>query len=325
MIIDYIEAIGIFTGKDTPFFGYLKKFNENHYTGRITYKLKGCKDIDILYNPSNGILILRGSIMYYWQGHNFTYDKMYFVEAINHIGHLLHIESQIWGMQLNILEYGVIMEVEEKPKDIIGHHREGKGLILFENPKDKGLFRSYNDKSAERKMYDAGKNIINKQGREMRSILVNSGWNPEKYYLKWEVHYLKPELLNQYHGILLSDLTNPKWEDVLKKDIYKQYKKIIPMKCVIPPIDKSEFHTLDIFAMELVESKLNEGRTLSEVKKLLYDRINASSILSKPDKDARKKQVKATLDKLQESEDSVWDISQKLKTALNLNDENDSG
>lgn len=314
MNIDFIEASGIFTGKDTPDFSNCQISYQSFDTGRIVYNLQGCKKIQLIHNPSNGVCVLRGSISYFIQGHNFTFDKINFVEAIDYVGNLLKVN--LWQMDINILEAGVILPVEVKPKEIISHHREGKGMILFENPKDKGNFRSFNDKFAERKMYDAGKNIIHKQGLRQREIIQNAGWNPEKQYLKWEIHYLKPHLLNEGKSIKLYNLMNPFWEEVFKADIKLQYSLINPMKSIIPPKVKSDLHAIDIFALELVESKLNEGKTIPEVKKLLYDRINASSILSKVDKDARKRQVKAILDKLEESSESKWDLTQKIDEAL---------
>lgn len=314
MNIDFIEASGIFTGKDTPDFSNCQISYQSFDTGRKVYNLQGCKKVQLAYNPLNGVFVLRGSISYFIQGHNFSFDKKSFVEAIDYIGSLLKVN--LWHMELNILETGVILAVEEKPKDFITHHREGKGMVLFENPKAKGYFRSFNDSFAERKMYDAGKNIHHKQGLKQREIIQKAGWNPEGQYLKWEIHYLKPELLNKGRAIKLYNLMNPLWADVFKADIKKQYSLINPMKSIIPPKVKSNLHAIDIFALELVENKLNEGRTIPEVKRLLYDRINASDLLSKADKDARKRQIKAILDKLEESSESKWDLSQKIDEAI---------
>ena len=314
MNIDFIEASGIFTGKNTPDFSNCQISYRSFETGRDCYSLQGIQKIQLIHKPSNGMLVLRGSISYFFQGHNFSYDKKAFMEAIDYISSLLKIN--IWQMDLNILEAGVIYPVEVKPKDIITHHREGKGMTLHDNPKDKGNFRSFKDNYAFRKMYDAGRNIKMKQGLKRREIIQRSGWNPDKEFIKWEIHYYKPHLLNKGKALKLYNLMNPHWEEILKADIKFQYSLIIPMKTIIPPKVKSDLHAIDIFALELVESKLNEGLIIPEVKKLLYDRINSSPILSKADKDARKRQVKAILDKLEESSESMWDQSNKINEAL---------
>lgn len=318
MNIDFIEVCGHFTGKDTPNFAHLQLWSENKASGRLTYYIEGCRKMKILYTPSSGLLVLSGSVMYFIQGHNFTFDKMAFVSAIDYIEALLEVD--LWqNCLINIIECGVIVEVSQNPKNYIQNHREGKGMVLFEDPKDKGHFRSFNDSLAKRKMYNAGRNIQQKQGISQKELIKAEGWNPEGYYLKWEVHYIKPEkLLNRGVGIRLCDILSPHWQEVFSADIYNQYKRIISMKSIIQPSEKSNFVAMDIFAIELVEAKLNEGSTIEEVKKMLYDRINASSILSKADKDARKRSIKATLDKLAESDTSTWDISQKLEEALNL-------
>ena len=313
MNIDFIEAT-LFTDKDTAFFGNMKKIAQ-YDSGNIKYIMNGCDKIEFIFNEETGKLVLRGSIIYFMQGHNFTYDKGLFVEGINFIGKMLHLN--LWNMMINIFESGVVMQVPKNPKEYIQHHREGKGMLLYESPKDKGNFRSFNDKWIERKMYNAGRNIMHKQGLTMKEIIQFAGWNPEAHYIKWELHYLKPEwVLNNGIGLHLSDLVNPAWERIFNDDLYNQYQKIIPMKTIIPPTSKADLHTLDFFAIELVESKMNEGKTLEEVKKILYDRINSSSLLSKPDKDARKRQVKTTLDKFQQSEISEYDLRNELQLAI---------
>lgn len=313
MNIDFIEA-STYLYNDKPFFGNVEH-TASYKNGNNTYVVNGCNKLKIVHNEFTGKFVLSGSIMYYAQGHNFTYDKKLFVESIGHLGKLLNLD--LWGLMINIFECGVIIPVDKKPKDYIQHHREGKGMSLYDNPKDKGNFRSFIDKYVEMKMYDAGRNIQHKQGMTMKQIIEESGWNPEGNYLKWELHYLKPEkVLNGGIGLLLSDLVNPNWEEAFKQDIYSQYTKLIPMKTLIQPTEKANYKTLDIFAIELIEAKLNEGATLAEIKKMLYARINASAILNNADKDARKRQVKQIFDKMQLSEDSVWDISQQLRKAI---------
>ena len=191
---------------------------------------------------------------------------------------------------------------------------------MNEKPKVQGNFRWYDDKNVSLKMYDAGRNIEYKQGLKRKSIIEEAGWNPEGDYLKWEAHYLKPEILNHGKGVLLADLVNPNWENVFKEDLYLQYKRLIPMKSISTPNKKSDLHTTDIIVLQLVESSLNEGKSLQEVKKMLYNRINSISddILTKADKDSRKRQIKVLLEKIKEEPKSKWDLSTKIEEALSI-------
>ena len=319
-MIDYIKATKHLQDKDNLFLGHCT-LEAEYSSGWKRYSLLGCERLNIWHKPSISLLRLEGSIMYYWQGHNFTYNKRDFVSAINHVGTILKVK--MWDATIEVFEYGTIMEVQSKPKDYIQHHTTSnkEGLTMNEKPKDKGNFRWYEDKNVSLKMYDASRNIQHKQDLQRKSIIKESGWNPEGDYLKWEAHYLKPEILNHGKGIQLADLVNPNWDNIFKEDLYLQYKRLTPMKSILTPSKKSELSTADIIVLQLVESSLNEGKNLQEVKKMLYARINSISddILTKADKDSRKRQIKTLLEKIKEEPESKWDLSTKLEEALNIN------
>lgn len=316
-MIDYIQATKHLSDKDRLFLGHCR-LEAEYSSGWQKYWLQGCEKLEIWYNPSLNWMRLQGSIMYYWQGHNFTYDKKGFVAAIDHIIKIIHIS--IWDAMIEAFEYGVIMQVPKKPKEYIKRHSSipSEKLILNEKPKDKGNFRWWEDRNVCNKMYDAAQNIKKKQGFQRKEILKESGWNPEGEFLKWEAHYLKPEILNHGKGLLLADLMKPYWENVFKEDLYVQYKRLIPMKSLITPTNKKDLSSADIVMLALAEAQINAGENLQEVKKMLYDKINAipEGVLSKADKDSRKRQIKSLFDKLQESPESEWDLSEKLEKAL---------
>lgn len=316
-MIDYIQATKHLSDKDRLFLGHCR-LEAEYSSGWQKYWLQGCEKLEIWYNPSLNWMRLQGSIMYYWQGHNFTYDKKGFVAAIDHIIKIIHIS--IWDAMIEAFEYGVIMQVPKKPKEYIKRHSSipSEKLILNEKPKDKGNFRWWEDRNICNKMYDAAQNIKKKQGLQRKEILKESGWNPEGEFLKWEAHYLKPEILNHGKGLLLADLMKPYWENVFKEDLYVQYKRLIPMKSLITPTNKKDLSSADIVMLALAEAQINAGENLQEVKKMLYDKINAipEGVLSKADKDSRKRQIKSLFDKLQESPESEWDLSEKLEKAL---------
>lgn len=314
-MIDFVQATKHLSDKDRPFFGDCK-LEGRFASGWEMYGLQGCERVEIRYNPALGWLVLKGSIMYYWQGHNFTYSRQNFVGAINHIGRLLHVS--LWDAIVNIFEYGVIMQVERKPKEYIQRHsaKPSGGLIQNEKGNDNGNFRWWEGKGVALKMYDAGRNIKMKQGYQRQTILKEAGWQPDEHLLKWEAQYLKPEVLNQGQGLRLSDLANPQWEKVFKTDLYNQYKRIVPMKSLVTPTSKKDLSTADILMQMLAEQQINAGKNLQEVKKMIYDRINACAELSKDDKGSRKKQIRALFDKLQEAPESAWDLSEKLSEVL---------
>lgn len=316
-MIDYISTTTSFDGKDNIFLAHLQE-DAAYKSGWMKYTLQGCERLAVWINHSLQLMRLEGSISYYWQGNNFRFDRRQFVEAINHIKGLLHID--LWKATINAFEYGVIMEVQMKPKEYIKHHysEPKEKLDLNEKPKDKGNFRWWSDKNVKLKMYDAGRNIEIKQGNYRKDIIRQAGWEDTGEYLKWEAHYIKPESLNKGKGLQLYQLVNPDWDSTFKEDLYLQYKRLIPMKGIITPQNKKDLTTADILLLAMVEESINEGRTKEELKKILYAKINAipENVLTKSDKDSRKAQIRKLLSNIKETPESIYDLSQKIQDAL---------
>lgn len=315
-MIDYISTI-IHQGKSKPNLGHLQP-DAQYSSGWQKYWLTGAEKIEVWYNPSSELLRIQGSVAYFWKGHNFTCTRRDFREGIDFLENILQVD--LWRSDITQFEFGEIMQVDTKPKDYIKHHKIGTGEHLQANDrgKDKGNFRSWNEPNVSLKMYDASRNIIMKQGLQRQGIIEEAGWNPEGHFLKWEAHYIKPEVLNQGRALILANLVDRHWEEIFKADLYNQYKRLIPMKTIVTPSNKKDLGSADIVLLSLAELQINEGISLEELKKILYDKINSipDEVLTKADKDSRKRQIKAMLDKIVEEPESRWDLSEKLAEAL---------
>ena len=68
--------------------------------------------------------------------------------------------------------------------------------------------------------------------------------------------------------------------------------------------------------LELCEAYINEGYSIQEIKKKLYNRINTFEVLSESDKKARKRQINHLIAKLSESKTSKWDLSDFLSKKI---------
>jgi hypothetical protein len=321
-MIDYLEATKQLQGKDKPFLGHLHQ-EAAYQSGWNKYLLNGCKSLEILHNKPASLIRIKGSLAYFYQGHNFSFTNRQFVEAMNYINDILHLNN--FDALVDLFEFGQILEVEDLPRNFILNHRERpkSGLLLYENPKDRGNFRRWEAPEIRLKMYDAGKNIQQKQDKEMQELIQAGGWNPKGSHLKFEAHYKKPEaLLNKGRGMMLADLVNPNWNQTFRADLYNQYKRLIPMGKIEFPDNKKDLSTSDLLMLTLADTNLNEGNTLQEVKKMLFDRINAipEEVLTDADKKARKRQISTLLQKIKVTQESRWDLTEKLKAALELDE-----
>ena len=314
-MIDFIQATLTIEGKDSPFFGNLQPIYENR-SGMAFETKAGCKKMRIFYNRVLNSITIEGSPMYFMQGHNLTFDRLTLIQGINYLETILCVQG-LWSARVNIFEYGVLLQTELTPREYIKHHKSPpkEKLLLYENTKDNGLFRSWNDSNVNIKMYDAIRNAKYKTSKDIRpdmDMSRNANW------LKFEAHYIKPECLNSGRAVLLADLINPNWEQVFKNDLYKQYSRLKPMKTLLEPTNKADLSSIAIVTMELAENFIQEGRGLEDLRRSLYDRINANEVLSKADKDSRKRQIRNTLDKLKEAPQSKYDLSKELASALEL-------
>lgn len=265
-MIDFISATTTFDCKGTIFFHNMTQ--KAYFTsGWELYSVDGCEQLAVRLHRKYGILQLKGSIPYYWQGNNFTFSRSDFGNAINYLCDLLNVN--LWQAQLNAFEYGVIMEVQMRPREYIKHHAASNGLLLNERERDKGNYRNWVDKNVKLKMYDAGRNIKMKQGENRKDIIRNAGWDDEGEYLKWEAHYLRPECLNRDAALYLYDLMNDDWNNTFKEDLYLQYKRLISMKTLMPSNSKKDLSTIDIMVQAFAEQSLNNGLALDEIKKIL--------------------------------------------------------
>lgn len=317
-MIDFIEATKCLC-KDSPFLGHCNPFpcKLNQY-GWETYTLQGCREVEVHWHPEGRLLRVKGSLPYWWQGHNFTFSNTDFVRSVEVLQNLLGVG--LWDAGLDAFEYGCIVPVDGKPVDYIRNHNALPKAHLFANEKgrDRGGFRWWEDSGKALKLYDAGRNIKMKQDLKAREVIEQCGYDPGKEYLKFEVHWKKAHLLNGGREIRLESLQNPAFIRTLKETLIEQYHQLKPMKTLVQPSTKKDLSALDISVSVYVVEMMNQGIPVEDAKKRIYSFINQQAVLNKQDKDSRKATIRKAFNKLQESEGSQWDLTSKIECALSV-------
>lgn len=318
-MIDYIKAT-ISGCKDTINTSHLVLESEINKYNRTYYAIEGCEEMKIIILHNTGEIRLEGSVPYYWQGNNFSFDRKKFWQAIEYIITITNIN--FWEAEIDEFEFGVIMEVPTAPRNYIVHHtaKKGEKLVQNEKGKDKGKFRWWEEKFLKLKLYDAGRNIKAKQNENRKQVIRNAGWDDSKEYIKFEIHYKKPHLcLNNGKAMKLYCLANPTWEDRLNEDLFLQYQRLEPYKEITIPKNKKLLGTSSIYAHTFTEFAANMGYTPKDVKRLLYSTVNSAVTLSKSDRDARKREITKTQSKLITPTESQWDLKNNLQEAISKN------
>ncbi len=253
--------------------------------------------MEVWHNESNNLLKVKGSLPYYWQKHNYNFDRKDLQESIQDISARLKIN--LWEAELSRFEYGSIIEVQTKPDELIRHHIKIKGMQTRSiNPDAKvfeGIIQSL-------KLYDAGRNMKNKLDKAIRSHISQAyGYDQGKHYLKIENHYKKPyKVLNSGIRILVNDLLIPEFIQKCNADLLYQYRNIMKTESLQIPKDKKALSAGNIILLAFKEA---EGLFNINAEVMINNLLKAipEEILNQNDKKARKRQIKEMLKKISDS------------------------
>lgn len=85
----------------------------------------------------------------------------------------------LWGAIVDKFENRVIVPVDAKPKEYIAKHFAcpGSHLQRILNERYSGKFVMWPKAGEDIKLYDAGANILLKQGMVRRDVIEGTGWN----------------------------------------------------------------------------------------------------------------------------------------------------
>lgn len=282
------------------------------YPSMITrYASKEVNSLQITHNPRTQKLIIDGSPMYLFQGHNFVFSRNGFIEVFNDLSNRLGVN--LWEAEVVEFEFGAIIPVEADAKEYIRKHPSATGLETFDNPTHKGNMRCYADKQVRLKLYNVNWNI--RHYRKANKVRAQAdGWNPAQNYLKFEVRYLKPAAIFQGHSITLYKLVQPGTWQRCCKDLYSQYQRLHKVQQLARPASKKELSAPDIILTVLVELAIQSDQSIPQIKEMLFEKINEfKELLSPADRASRRKSIEKGIEKLLfDGSKNRWDLSEKL-------------
>ena len=179
----------------------------------------------VSYNKEKNILTIKGSLAYFFQGHNFWFEKKDFEKAINRMSELLGVD--LYDAEVNIIEYGTVVTPNFSMEDFIKNHLKTRGYE--ENTygsRGKSYIRS--DKSYTLKFYSLWANIDNSKNKvnsEIREILKRSCFGREHNPMRYEIHG-NPQKILKRGKVYVSDLLSEEFEEQLKEMLLKKYRQI---------------------------------------------------------------------------------------------------
>ena len=311
MNFDYTELTKS-VHKDIVCYNYLEHA-ASYPSGIEKFYLKGVNNMEVFMNHNTSEIRLKANFPYFWQGHNFTFNKTKLIESIQFTSEMLN--SNFFEAEVKAFEYGTILETVYSPEEILSNHisYNGKPLQPYYN-KHKLTGKYFDNGTFVLKLYDAGRNMKNKLPEAIRSNLSSlQGYDKHKHYLKVENHYKKPQVHFKQRGIYVNELLSNSFMQSCKEDLINSYMNIMKTGIVKLPDNKKDLNvgTLPIIVLEELAAIYH-----FDTKDLLLKRLKSipESKLSKDDKKARKRQLETNLNKIKFASQSDYDLTTLLKS-----------
>lgn len=310
MYFDYTELIKSLH-KDNLCFDYLEH-KGSFKSGIDIFTLKGKNNIDMVLNDRTSELRLKANFPYFWQGHNFCFQKAQLTDAIQYTSEILNLN--LFESEVKHFEFGTLLETDFCAEEILFNHisYEGKPLQAYFN-RNRLSGKEYKSACFRFKMYDAGRNIKNKLPEAIKSDLRRLyGYDKGKHYLKIENHYKKPQ--NHFKKRILSveDILSDSFMKICKEDLINTYMNIMKTGIVKLPENKKDINAGTLPLILLKELEHLHG---FNTEQLLMQKLKSipESNLPKPDKKARKRQLESNLKKIQHANQSLYDLTSALQ------------
>ena len=301
MNYDFIE-ISQSQDKDKPCLDYLE-WQYSSRNGWEMYHIEGSRNMEIFISQDQ--LRIKGSLPYFTSGQNFYSGINDFRNGIDFLCDSLKLDLKM--AEVNCLEYGTILEIPFKPKEIFLSHTGIQGMK--KRTFDNGIY--FEDKVLKHKLYNAGINIKQKLSKQERMNLMPLGYDPKANYLRIENHYKKPSIAFKKRDIQVRDILEDSFQALCREDLFNKYQSIMKTRQVRIQ-DKKNLSSATIPLLILKEY----AEFLPErPEDLIRERIKAipEEVLSKNDKKSRLRQVRQNFKKIESKESSPYDLSEILK------------
>lgn len=305
MIYDFVEIAYHLSGKVRPNFGLFEPTGFNYPKGHL-FKARAFTDLDLYLNERTHWLTIRGSLSFYFQGHNFRCDAKDLKAGIEFLSSV--VGANLFGGYVEKFEVGALIETSHKPQQIFTTHTGIKGM----KPKPYEFGKWFEDKVLRVKLYDAGKRMKQTIDKGIRNQLqADCGYQPNANYVRIENHHKKPEIRFK-QPVRVVDLVSERFQETVKLDLLQTYQSIVKTPALILPEHLDKPSTSDLYLMALQEVAMQHGLNVEErINNLLRNCQN----LTKEDVKARRRKIKADLGRVTTGQ-CDYDLEEQLRQKL---------
>lgn len=308
---DFVKIRDFATG--SPDFSKVE-FVSSYSRGKIVWTyyqiMKDHSPIKLRLNESSGEMLIEGNIGFFWNGHNLSFPNSEFIEAIDYLSQLFKID--ICKMKLVEFDHSALVKLDQSPQSVIMNHLSIKGHET--KPQKAGKY-FLKPRVQLVKMYDATKRINQIYPLPVRGdILLQSGLLDFNNLLRFEKKILNPHAYFKSQ-LTVDDILKPEFITQLDNDLIDTYKSIMKTGLIEKPKNKKYVSCATLPLMLAKEYAIRLGVDCNEGLMQLIKEFPEST-LTKDDKKARMRQIKANMKRITSLGVSQYDISEDLSNSL---------
>ncbi len=304
------ETPGFSHCEKTRFVSIGEKYTTQHYKLK-----KQFTDIGIIMNEATGELTVKGNLGMFWNGHNinFPFDDMR--NSIEYISDSLRVD--LFPADVKEFDHSAVIQTDLIPIEVFqkhislpGHERvQQKHGLYFNKPGTQIV-----------KLYDAAMRLKQLNSNANRVEILNSlGIDHMQRLLRVEKKILHPSRYFK-RPVSVNDLLHPNFIELCNIDLIETYGSMKKIRSMNQPKNKKD---LTAATIPLIVVKELEDQHGFDLEALLKKKIASfpESLLSRNDKKARKRQIKANLNKISNSLSNEYDLTDSLVKSLKLDSE----
>ena len=289
---------------------YLQYISVN-CNGICHYKLRNPKrkvkelsdefQIEVSHNNQGNSLTIKGSLPYFYQGHNLFFSRSDFQKCILLLNELLEIDLSC--AEVKTFEYGMILPLQVTTEIVLANHGSMKKARKVIYPH----YICYGMNNMKLKIYDPLKNFMNSRQKKVKKSVyekvLEDHFQGNKNLCKIEFHCTKPSIINNSRNVHVKDLYDPVFLQECKKKLVSIYSGIEVNRQIVMPTTKKTLDTISIILIVMYEH-------VSTVEELIKKYINSipDFILNPYDKNGRKAILRKKIRIIQKQGESTYSL-----------------
>lgn len=312
---DYVNLHKLLTD-ERPDFSYCEEkstFSSGESCSLRNFKLKKqFSELNISFNESNGRLAVKGNWGMFWNGHNLFCPFTDLKEAFGYVSQVINVD--LFPALVNEFDHSAVISTTINPKILFQNHFRLPGHLTSEQQYGKWFIRKGQQVV---KMYDVGRRIKQLGNKEMReSFYLSSGFDPSMHLVRFEKKILNPHAYFK-KLITVSQILQPEFIKQSDNDLMETYHNIIKSGGIQIPTNKRDLTAATITLIAAKELELIFGFNFTDQILKTIASID-ESVLTKDDKKARRRQIRANQAKISGNIKSKFDISEPLAASLKM-------